>query len=74
MGGRLPKPVICVELWKEYPSVREAGRQLGIDNSAINGVCNNKIRYNANRPYHSKTAGGYHWVYKEDVDKMDEKL
>lgn len=74
MGGRKQKPVICVELWKEYPSVREAGRQHGIDNSAIAGVCNHKIRYNGNRPYQSLTAGGYHWIYKEELDKLDKKL
>jgi hypothetical protein len=74
MGRQLPKPVICVELWKEYQSVREAGRQHNIDNSAIAEVCNHKIRYNGDRPYHVKTAGGYHWIYKEDIDKLDSNL
>ena len=74
MGAPFPKPVICVELWKEYPSVREAGRQLGVHNNAIAEVCKHKIRYNGDRPYHVKTAGGYHWVYKEDVDKLDDNL
>lgn len=74
MGGRKPKPVICVEKWKEYPSVREASRQLGIDNTGIANACNHKVKYNGNKAYQTYTAGGYHWIYKEEVDKLDKKL
>lgn len=51
------KPVRCIELKKTYPSVREAERKTGIDNSQISAVCNHKKNY--------KTAGGYHWRYVE---------
>lgn len=52
------KPVICVETGIEYPSVREAGRQTGIGNSEISKCCRCVYRY--------KTAGGYHWKFKEN--------
>lgn len=53
--------VRCVELKKTYPSIREAERQTGIDNSQISAVCNHKKNY--------KTAGGYHWEYIERSDE-----
>lgn len=39
----------------QYPSIREAERQTGIDNRWISGVCKGK--------YGFKTAGGYLWEY-----------
>lgn len=39
----------------QYPSIREAERQTGIDNRWISGVCKGKYGY--------KTAGGYLWEY-----------
>ena len=45
-------PVVCLETGEQYPSVREAERQTGIDNSWISKCLNGK----------AKTAGGYHWA------------
>jgi hypothetical protein len=45
--------VRCVETKVQYPSISEAGRQLGIDSAAISG-CVRGTR---------KTAQGYHWEY-----------
>lgn len=56
------KQVLCIETNIIYPSVREAQRQTGIDNSQISAVCNHKKNY--------KTAGGYHWKYIERSDKQ----
>ena len=51
------KPVISVENNKEYISIKEATRQMNLKskNSIIIALKDNK-----------KTAGGYHWVYKEE--------
>ena len=40
---------------KTYPSVREAERQTGINNTSISACCNGK----------RKTAGGYIWKHEE---------
>jgi len=42
---------------KEWKSVAEAAKSLGIDKSNICSVCNGKNRY--------KSTGGYKWKYKE---------
>lgn len=55
------RAVRCVELKKTYPSIREAERKTGVDNSQISAVCNSKKNY--------KTAGGYHWKFVERSDK-----
>ena len=39
----------------QYPSIREAERQTGIDNAWISACCRGKYGY--------KTAGGYVWKY-----------
>ena len=39
----------------QYPTIREAERQTGIDNGWISGCCKGKYGY--------KTAGGYVWKY-----------
>lgn len=44
---------------KEWESLAEAGRQLGIGNSDISATCNRK----------QKTAGGYSWMLKTDYEK-----
>ncbi|MBU3205583.1 HNH endonuclease [Clostridium algidicarnis] len=49
---------------KEYPSMREAQRQTGID--AIDKVCNH-YKYR-------KTAGGYKWEYKDNYNKSVETI
>ena len=41
------------EFIKEWPSLNEAERELGIAHSSISGCCNGKL----------KTAGGYVWKY-----------
>ena len=51
------KQVLCVETGVIYESVHEAGRQMNLDFSEIARVC----RGYRNR----KTAGGYHWKYKD---------
>lgn len=50
------KKVFCVELEKWFPSVSEAGRQLGIDQSSIQKVCQ----------HYCSTAGGYRFTYDEN--------
>ena len=47
------KKVLCIELNEIFGSVREAGRELGIDQSNISKCCNGK----------QKTSGNYHWRY-----------
>lgn len=42
---------------KEYPSIKEASRQTGINDRHISAVCQHKPHYN--------TAGGYVWKYKD---------
>ena len=49
------KSVICIETNKEYISIMEAERQTKISNANIIRSCKNK----------NKTAGGYHWKYKD---------
>lgn len=49
------KAIKCVELDKEFPSSAAASRELGIDGGSIR-KCLSGAR---------KTAGGYHWIYKE---------
>lgn len=44
----------------EYPSIREASRQVGIVNTAIQSVVTHE-------GYH-KTAGGYCWLYADEYD------
>lgn len=46
-------PVLCVELNKEFPDARTAGRELSIDSSGIIKVCRHE----------RKTCGGYHWEF-----------
>lgn len=51
------KPVVCIETGKVYKSAAQAQRETGI--------CSRTISYVANRDKRYKTAGGYHWEYKE---------
>ena len=50
-------PVLCIETQQIYYSIREAGRQTGIDFSSIYKVCCGK----------QNTAGNYHWQYVEQA-------
>lgn len=43
--------VVCLETGEQYPSVREASRQSGVDLPSISNCLNGK----------RKTAGGFHW-------------
>ena len=52
--------VRCVETNKVYLSIRNAGKQTGIDYRRIAEVCHKK--------YGRKTAGGYHWEFYERSD------
>lgn len=49
------KPVICIEKNQEYISASDASKQEKIDGSTIIACCRGR----------RKTAGGYHWRYKE---------
>lgn len=51
------KPVVRIETGKVYQSAAQAQRETGICSSTIRCVANRDKRY--------KTAGGYHWEYKE---------
>lgn len=46
-------PIICVETGLKYNSIKEAAKDICIDNSAIGKVLKGR----------QKTAGGYHWIY-----------
>ena len=50
------KKVLCVELNKIFPSINEAGRQLGLNGGNISLCCNGKL----------KIAYGYHWEYVKE--------
>lgn len=47
------KPVRCVETGKEYPSIKEAARQLNLHEQNINACCKGRV----------KTTGGLHFEY-----------
>ena len=51
------KAVICVELNKTFSTLLEAQQETGIKYTDISQVCHN----------HRKTAGGYHWKFKEVI-------
>lgn len=52
---RIAKSVYCVELDKTFESQTEAAKELGISRGNISSCCKGKL----------KTAGGYHFRYKE---------
>lgn len=54
-GPKKAKPVICVETGTVFYSGKEAERQTGASNSAINACCRGKL----------KTTKGFHWRYAE---------
>ena len=53
------KPVVCIETGVSYSSITEAQRQTGIFARTISHVCNREKNY--------KTAGGFHWQFKEEA-------
>ena len=54
----LCKPVICIELNKEFESAKEAAEFVNKDHSSICDCCNGKRQ--------RKTCGGYHWKYLKE--------
>ena len=56
---KLYHSVICIELNKVFNSIKEASKELKIQQAHISGCCNRRKHYN--------TAGGYHWKYIEEV-------
>lgn len=52
-GLSMSKPVQCIETGVIYPSIIEASRQTGINDSDISRACRGK----------RKVIGGYHWRY-----------
>lgn len=56
---RLSSPIICIELNKKYNSIKEASKELNIQQAHISGCCAGRKHYN--------TAGGYHWQYIKEV-------
>lgn len=56
-GGNsaVAKCVMCTETGMMYPTIREAARSLGIDETTISRCCRGQ----------RKTAGGWHWEYAE---------
>ena len=55
---RLSIPVICIELNKTYNSIKEASKDLNIQQAHISGCCAKRKHY--------ITAGGYHWRYVKE--------
>jgi group I intron endonuclease len=55
------RAVICIETNTVYGSTIEASREFGIIRSGITRCCSGK----------TKTAGGYHWKYADDVAPDD---
>lgn len=53
------KSCVCLETQTVYKSIAEASRQTGINSRGISHVCNKDPRY--------KTAGGYHWAFREVI-------
>lgn len=55
------RAVICIETNTVYGSTIEASKEFGIVRSGITRCCSGK----------SKTAGGYHWKYADDINTKD---
>lgn len=53
---KLSFKIICVDLQKEFPSIREAARQMGLDAS-----------YLSKQIKQGKKAYGFTWKYKEEI-------
>jgi group I intron endonuclease len=50
---------------KEYPSIKFAEKCTGIWESMVKGCCDKLIGY--------KTAGGFVWIYKDDLKNLDKQ-
>ena len=53
------KPIICVETGVVYPSINQAGRELGVKGSQIRDAITHRNGV--------QTCKGYHWEYYEEV-------
>lgn len=56
------KQIYCVELDKYFDTITEASEYVGCTRSSLGKCLNEKYSNN-------KTAGGYHWLYAEDVNQ-----
>lgn len=65
---KVKNQVYCVELKRTFESALEAERQTGIDNSSIQKVCKNKLKYVG----YSPKGEPLHWLFLED--KTEEKI
>lgn len=65
-GGKHPraKPVYCIELHMYFDCIRDAERKLGISCSHISACCKGK----------RNVAGGYHWVYANNLNDLTADL
>lgn len=65
-GKKISKPVIGINkvsgLIVEFPSVREASRQIGINQGSITKCCQGK----------EKSAGGFYWHYADSEEVANE--
>lgn len=59
------KPVYCVELDLTFESALSAERATGIDNSTIQKVCKNKLKYAGFMP----NGQPIHWLYLDQVNQ-----
>lgn len=57
--------VYCIELQTTFESALEAERQTGIDNSSIQKVCRNKIKYCG----YSPQGQPLHWIFAKDKNE-----
>lgn len=62
-GGKHPraKAVYCIELNRIFACMRDAQRELSINAKDIGACCRGD----------RNTAGNYHWIYAEDIDKCN---
>ena len=59
--GKNGKQIYCIELDKYFDTITEAGEFVGCSMKNISSVLHGK----------TKTAKGYHFIYAEDVEKLD---
>ena len=60
----MSKKVVCIEKMIVYKSAKNANALTGIDSSCISKVCRGQ----------RKTAGGFHWVYFDDLYKINAQM
>lgn len=65
---KIKNKIYCVELNKDFESALEAERQTGVDNSSIQKVCRNKLKYAGFSP----NGDPLHWLFTEN--KTEDKI